>query len=553
MREPHYLEPPPNWTAEERPTLPGSPGTPYHRPPVRLAYAAVGVLVGITGGLGNALVTANLPQIQGQLGLTPVEGAWLPAAYVMFNVSANLLLVKARQQFGIRRFAEIGILAYVLVTLVHVLANDYATAVFARAVSGFAAAPMSSLGLYYMMQAFPKRRIGAGLSLGFALSQFAVPIAWLVSPPLLDIGDWRGLYLFELGMALVSMAAVVVLKLPPGLRIKVFEPLDLLTFLLMAPAFALVCAVLGQGRTQWWPDQPWMAQALIAALLLLLAAFFLEHHRANPLIQTRWLGAREAIRFALGALGLRFILSEQTYAATGLLRTLGMGPDQLRPLYAVILAGTVLGAALSAALFSPRRLVPLILTSIVLVIVGSSMDLDASNLTRPHDLFVSQFLVSTAAGMFLGPLLVLGMTPVLARGTDYVITLIVVFSLTQSIGGLAGPAAFATFQQYREHEYSALLVADVDPTDAAVARRIQQQAQPYAALITDPVRLRAQGVAQLSQAVTREANVRAYNDVVWLNLVIALVFLVWSLTQTPPARRLAKSILAATFTAKGVS
>ena len=123
MKQPVFLEPPPNWTPEERPMLPGSPAAIYHRPSVRAAYAAVGVLVGITGGLGNALVSANLPQIQGQLGLTPSEGAWLPAAYVMVNVTSNLLLFKFRQQFGIRRFAELGIFAYVMVTLLHVVAG----------------------------------------------------------------------------------------------------------------------------------------------------------------------------------------------------------------------------------------------------------------------------------------------------------------------------------------------------------------------------------------------------------------------------------------------
>src|SRR5690606_40025961 len=88
------------------PPMPGSPAILLHPMPVRIAYACVAVLVGITGGLGNALVIANLPSIQGDLGLTPSQGAWLPAAYFMVNVSANLLLIKFRQQYGLRRFAR---------------------------------------------------------------------------------------------------------------------------------------------------------------------------------------------------------------------------------------------------------------------------------------------------------------------------------------------------------------------------------------------------------------------------------------------------------------
>ena len=78
MSQPIYLEQPPNWTADERPTIPGSPGTPYHRPSVRAAYAVVGILVGIPGGLGNALVSANLPQIQGHLGSVSYTHLTLP-------------------------------------------------------------------------------------------------------------------------------------------------------------------------------------------------------------------------------------------------------------------------------------------------------------------------------------------------------------------------------------------------------------------------------------------------------------------------------------------
>jgi hypothetical protein len=42
------------------------------------AYGAIGVLAGLTGGLGNALVSANISYFQGTLGLTAEEAAWIP-------------------------------------------------------------------------------------------------------------------------------------------------------------------------------------------------------------------------------------------------------------------------------------------------------------------------------------------------------------------------------------------------------------------------------------------------------------------------------------------
>jgi MFS family permease len=525
------LEPAPAWTDAERPSLPGSAPAIAHGVPLRVAYAVVGVLLGLTGGLGNGLVSANLSNIQGDLGLTPTQGAWLPAAYLMVSLSSNLVLFKMRQQYGLRLFAEVGLLLYALVTVLHLFAQSFEMAVFVRAISGIATAPLSAMATMYILQAFPKAYLGQALVVALGISQMATPIAWLLSPALLDLGEWRGLYLFETGLALISFAAVVALKLPRGQRIRVIEPLDFLTFALLAPALALVVAVFAQIRTQWPPDHPWMAAALATALVLILVAIAIEHHRQVPLLQTRWLGGLSAIRFALAALGLRFLLSEQTYTATGFLRTLGMGPDQLQPLYAVMLAGIVVGIALSALTFNQKTVVPQILLSVVLIIVGSLMDQGATSLTRPHDMYLSQFLLSVAGAMFMGPLLLVGIMPVLKQGPNYIVSFVVLFSVAQSLGGLAGPAILGTVQQFRQHEYSAVINAGVNPTEGVVQQRLQMQGQVFGRVITDPVLRQAQGIGQLVQAATREANVRAYNDVFLLNGLLALIFLGWTLVH----------------------
>jgi MFS family permease len=315
-----YIKPHPHWEDHEKPFMPGSPSAPHHESHIRVAYGLVAILVGLTGGLGNALVLVNLPTLQGELGLTPSEAAWLPAAYAMVNITANLLVFKFRQQYGMRLFAEIGLGLYAVLALLHLSINSAESLIFLRGASGFSGAAASTLGVLYMLQAFPRRLLGKALVLGVSITQMATPLAWVLSPSLIELGNWHGLYSFEAGMALCSFAAVVLLKLPPGYQIKAFEKLDFLAFALFAPAAGLLIAFLTQGYIRWWFNDTSLAWMAMASLFLFTVCSFLEYHRVNPLLKVRWLAQGSTIYFAVGAMILRFITTEQNYGMVNMLR-----------------------------------------------------------------------------------------------------------------------------------------------------------------------------------------------------------------------------------------
>ncbi len=81
----------------------------------------------------------------------------------MANVSSNLILFKARQQYGLRVFSEIGLVIFIAVLVLHIFVHTYEMALFARVVAGLAGAPLSSLGMYYTMQAFKKADMAKGI------------------------------------------------------------------------------------------------------------------------------------------------------------------------------------------------------------------------------------------------------------------------------------------------------------------------------------------------------------------------------------------------------
>lgn len=511
----------------ERPALPGSPATPDHSAPMRWAYAAVGILVALTGSLGNAAVTANIPQLAGSLGVTIAEATWLPVVFVMTNACMNLLLVKFRMQYGLRLFTEIILMVFLATAAAHLFLEDFGSTLVVRAIAGIAAAGISTLGILYIIQAFPAQHRLKGIIIGVGLSSLAIPLARLGVGSLLDHDLWRAVYMFDLGLVLIALPAVFALKMPPSQRIKAFEKLDFVTFALFAPGIALLTAVLGLGRIVWWTEAPWIGLALVGALILLTAAIIIEYNRANPLIDLKWLAGGDIVRLLLAILLVRIVLSEQTTGAVGFLQQMGLGNDQMHGLFWVMLLATATGTAVSALTLNPTKLWKPISIALALIAVGAFMDSHATVLTRPANLYFSQALLAFAAAFFIGPTMIIGFGKVLQGGGKNLISFIVVFSIGQNIGGLMGSALVGTIQTIREKYHSNQLAEHIDLGDPEVVLRLQQLGGAYAHVIGDGSQRQGAALRLLQQQVSQQAQVLAYNDVFLLISGAAAVGAVW--------------------------
>ncbi|MGY4515197.1 MFS transporter [Lysobacter sp. HA18] len=510
----------------ERPLLPGSPATPEHPMPRRIAYAAIGVLIAVTAGFSNGLLVANLPQIQGALGLTSVEGGWLSAAYSMTNVCTSFVLIKFRQQYGLQRLTRVFLTGFVALSGLQLIVHTYGGEMAMRLAAGVIASGFTPLGFFYIMQSMPAAARMSGMIIGVGLGQVALPLARAISPMLLANGSIETLYMFEFGLSLLCLGCVALLRLPPSDTVRVFEPLDALTIALFAPGIALLTAVLVQGRIVWWTT-PWIGYALAASVVLIGAALLVEHHRANPMLNTRWIGSRNILRFAAAAAVMRVLLSEQNYGSVGLLTTVGMGQDQLVKFWSVVALATLFGLAASIKNLDTRDLLRPVVTSTALIGLVALFDAHASNLTRPANLYITQAVMSFAAIYFIGPMMMTGVLRALARGPNHMVSYSAVFGISQTLGGLGGGALLGTFQIMRERFHSNELVQGLLPTDPLVSGRLQTLGAAYGRVLGDPTLRQAEGGVLLSQQVTREANILAFNDMFLLIGAIACVVLVW--------------------------
>ena len=490
----------------EQPFMLGSPATPDHPARRKLFYMLIGIFIGITASFQNGLLVANLSQIQGEMGLTPVEGGWISVAYNMTNACVTVLLYKIRQQFGMSSFSKLTLFfllaatsmqwlvsSHLLSSTVGITINPYHLELVARGFSGVVASAMTVLAIFYCLQGMPTARRISGLILGFGLVQFGIPLSRIISPYLAVDGQLESLFLFEMGLALICFGLINILELPPGNTEKVFEKLDIISFGFFASGLAALAVFLVQGRIQWWTT-PWLSYPLIIAVVTISIALWIETHRKNPMFQVRWMRSRTIIAFMITGAVMRILLSEQNVGAAGLLANLGYGNDQLIVFYAVILTASVLALVISIFTTNAMDLRRPVIFSMALIAIGAWIDTGVSLNSAPYMFYVSQFMIAFAAVYFMGPMVFEGMFRAIANGPAYIISFSVIFGISQTVGGLAGAAGIQAFTTIRTQMHYADMVGSMSASSSQ-----------------NPATM-----TQMLQGIQRQATVAAYDDLFFL-------------------------------------
>ncbi|SES13772.1 Major Facilitator Superfamily protein [Rhizobium sp. NFR03] len=492
-------------------------------------YMFTSVLMFLTQGLGMNLLNANLYQLQGAFSATVNELAWLSAAYMAPYASLSVALFKIRTQYGLRRFAELGILCFVFAAFANLFVSDLHSALIIRFVNGVAAAPLSTIGILYMLEAFPPaKKLSMGLSLAVMNTLLSAPLARIISPALMEYGGWRALYTFEVALALIALPFIYLLPVTAPPRAKVIQTLDILSYLILAGGFGCLAIILSLGRFYWWFEAPWLGVLLASAIGLLSLFVAIEINRSQPMLDLRWIFSWPNIHMAGVLILFRTVSSEQTATVSGFYQQIGLLNDQTMFLYLIVLAASVAAGLFCTFLMVKKQLDLAHVIALVLIGAGAWLDSQSTNLTRPEQMYVSQALVAAGAAMFLPPVMTTGFGAALAKGPIYVVNFIVIFLFTQSLGSLMASAALGTFVTIREKFHSNLLAEQIMLSDPLVANRVTQLAGSYGKVITDKTLLNAEGLQLLTQQVSREAYVLAYNDaffIIFIGCAISLAIL----------------------------
>ena len=541
----------------EMPFMPGSPASPEHPKKRRLAYLAIGLLLALSSGFQNGLLTASLPQLRGDLSLDLQQGGWIQAAYFMAYACMSILFFKIRKAYGLQRFVRITLFAQLAASLLQLVYHHYEVELIAR-IAAVAASGLLVLAIYYLMQGFVGTKKLVGLVFGLGLMQVGTPLAQSLVPLLYGNGDLNGVFAFQAALALACTACLFALPLPPGITVrKSFTLTDALSFTLFASGIALLCAFLVQGRTVWWTTQ-WLGWLLAGgAGLTGLALYshppkasygvasprrttayclrrralsetfggwlYIESTRHKPMLDWLWMTVPQILIFAVMGAMARLLTSEQTVGAAGLMGAVGVGSAQMSTFYLIVAGGMLAGVVGSLILLDINDIRRPVMVALACFALGAWLEIGVGMQTRPAQLYFGQFIVAFASLLFMGPMMLEGALRALAKSPDHMMSFSAVFGLSQSLGGLAGAAGFSAFLTYRTRDHLAAIAQNLTLSNPALAADIQRNAAALSAILSDPVLLQGRAVSQITAQAGKEAAVAAYSDLFALLATMAAV------------------------------
>ncbi|MCX4762384.1 MFS transporter [Streptomyces sp. NBC_01275] len=306
-----------------------------------LALAALTLSVLIVG-LDGTVINVALPTMAGELHADSAQLQWIGGGYLLALSVAMLPVGLLGDRLGHRRLLLSGIALFGFASLGGALAHSPAQVIAARAVLGLGAAAIMPLSMAILPRVFAKEELPRAIAVWTAATALGMPVGPVVGGWLLDRFWWGSVFLFNVPVAALALAAGLWL-LPKDRAVHGSAPFDASSdapFDASSDApfdapFDVLGAVLGGlgitalvHGTIRIPGDGWTAPAVLLSLAAaagLLTAFVVRERRVpHPIVDLtlfrdrRFLwGTLIAVFVNFAVMGILFVVPQYLQAVLG--------------------------------------------------------------------------------------------------------------------------------------------------------------------------------------------------------------------------------------------
>ncbi|WP_327069450.1 DHA2 family efflux MFS transporter permease subunit [Kitasatospora sp. NBC_01302] len=252
----------------------------------RLLILAICCLSLLIVGLDNTIVNVALPAIQRDLH-APASGLqWVIAAYTLVLASLLILSGSVADRVGRRRIFQLGLLLFVLGSLLCSIAPSLGWLIAFRAVQAVGGSMLNPVAMSIITNVFtdPRERAQA-IGVWGGVVGISMALGPVLGGLLVDSYGWPSIFLINIPIGL--LAFVLAARFVPESRAPKPRRLDPVGQLLAIVALGAGTATIIEGPGQGWTS-PGILTLAVVALLALIAFPLWERSRREPLLDLRF-------------------------------------------------------------------------------------------------------------------------------------------------------------------------------------------------------------------------------------------------------------------------
>ncbi|BDH16163.1 MFS transporter [Streptomyces hygroscopicus] len=334
---------------------------PPGRSATRWLTLAVICLAQLTVILDNTVLNVAIPSLTEDLGATTADVQWMINAYSLVQSGLLLTAGNSADRYGRKKMLVVGLSLFGVASLGAALAQSPGQLIAARAGMGIGGALLVTTTLAVVMQIFDDEERPRAIGIWSSVNSLGFAAGPLIGGSLLDHFWWGSLFLVNLPVAVISLAAVVFLVPESGSRGG--APLDLLGALLSMIGMVGVVFAIISGPMDGWLSGRVLSSAAIGVIGL--AAFALwELHVPHPMLDMHFFRNRRFIGAVSGGILVAFGMGGSMFLLTQHLQlVMGYGPLdaglRMAPLAVtvILINFTGLGARLMPRIGTPGMIV----------------------------------------------------------------------------------------------------------------------------------------------------------------------------------------------------
>jgi DHA2 family multidrug resistance protein len=215
--------------------------------------------------IDSAIVNVALPTIQGNLGATFDQAAWVVTAYLVANVIVIPLTPWLQLRFGRRQYFGATVIGFTLSSMLCGASSSIEQLIAFRLLQGLFGGGLIATAQAALRDLFPLAEVGTSQGV-FAVVVLLGPIvAPTLGGAIIDVASWQWIFFINLIPGAISAAVVfAMLRNPTDPR---RSPVDTAGVGLLAVALGGLQYVLDEGERHDWFSDAGVVSAAVAAVL----------------------------------------------------------------------------------------------------------------------------------------------------------------------------------------------------------------------------------------------------------------------------------------------